>query len=133
MICCFHTQEPQKSHWNVIFPMALNFLFSNCLLLSKLLLELSTYFTITSPNFAIMFCRRFGSTTYSNHLRSLLYPYGCSFKCLLIIVNLPSTNGSHMPRTGLVDNRSTITAENIAIPMTPINPVTCKISISLKS
>lgn len=39
MICCFNTQVLQKSHWNVIVPMALNFLYSNCLLLSKLLLE----------------------------------------------------------------------------------------------
>jgi len=59
MICCFNTKALQKSHWNVIFPMALNLLFSNCLLLSKLLLEPSTYFTITSRNFAIIFCRRF--------------------------------------------------------------------------
>lgn len=26
MICCFNTQVLQKSHWNVIFPMALNLL-----------------------------------------------------------------------------------------------------------
>ena len=59
MICCFNTQVLQKKPLECYFPMALNLLFSNCLLLSKLLLEPSTYFTITSRNFAIIFCRRF--------------------------------------------------------------------------